>query len=190
MVLILYLYFLLKGGKMSLQIWLPLNGNTKNQGLSNITVSSTTGTQENGKIGKCYKGVNLNLTNLGNLKVYPMTISFWVKTDSSGTWQQIIMFDNTSLSQIHGIYIADSARLKYEYNPSLNANNIISTEWHHYCFIINSGNNKVYYDGVLINNSTETVTNETIGRLRIAPDTNIYLICYKLNCFSLLFCVT
>lgn len=45
---------------MSLQIWLPLNGNLNNQGLKNITFSlsgSSTGLAVNnsGKIGKCYE---------------------------------------------------------------------------------------------------------------------------------------
>ena len=43
---------------MSLQIWLPLNGNLNNQGLSNLQfqlVNSTNTTiNDNGKIGKCY----------------------------------------------------------------------------------------------------------------------------------------
>ena len=39
---------------MSLQVWLPLNGNLHNQGLSSIDVSGTTGItyDNNGKIGK------------------------------------------------------------------------------------------------------------------------------------------
>jgi len=40
---------------MALQVWLPLNGNIKNQGLSNITVTNNGATvNDNGKIGKCY----------------------------------------------------------------------------------------------------------------------------------------
>ena len=40
---------------MSLQVWLPLNGNLNNQGLSDITVTNRGATANNsGKIGSCY----------------------------------------------------------------------------------------------------------------------------------------
>ena len=41
---------------MALLVWLPLNGNLNNQGLSNVAVSNSGATvNDNGKIGKCYE---------------------------------------------------------------------------------------------------------------------------------------
>ena len=163
---------------MSLQVWLPLNKNLKNQGLSNVTVTNNGATFNSaGKLGGCYAPNGLTLTNLGNLKVYPMTIAFWCKTTNTGTpsWEQIILIDNTSNSQIHGIYVADAARLKYEYNPSINAYNVNPKEWHHYTFIVDNANSKVYVDGVLNSSSTEAITADIIGRIRIGTTTTIRL---------------
>ena len=53
---------------MSLQVWLPLNGNLNNQGLSDLTFSfvnsSNTTIDNNGKIGQCY---NNNSNTAGGL---------------------------------------------------------------------------------------------------------------------------
>ena len=38
---------------MALRVWLPLNGNINNQGLSTLTPSGTPTFLNNGKIGKC-----------------------------------------------------------------------------------------------------------------------------------------
>ena len=41
---------------MSLQVWLPLNGNLNNQGVSNVTVTNSNATVDaSGKIGSCYR---------------------------------------------------------------------------------------------------------------------------------------
>ncbi len=40
---------------MSLQVWLPLNGDLHNQGLANVAVTNNGATiDSSGKIGKCY----------------------------------------------------------------------------------------------------------------------------------------
>ena len=49
---------------MALQVWLPLRGDLKNQGLSDLTFSITSSTEttvdNNGKLGKCYSQSSLN----------------------------------------------------------------------------------------------------------------------------------
>lgn len=163
---------------MSLQVWLPMTKDLRQQGLSDVTVTNNGATFNSaGKLGGCYAPKGLTLTNLGNLKVYPMTIAFWCKTTNTGTpsWESIVLIDDTSNSQIHGVYVADAARLKYEYNPSVNANSVNPKEWHHYTFIINNGNSKVYVDGILNSSSSEVVTADIIGRLRIGVAGTIQL---------------
>lgn len=73
---------------MALQVWLPLNGNIKNQGLSDLSfsvVSSNTSGSTSGKIGSCYYnsshtegGLTSNKTiNLGSQQ----SMFCWVKFD-------------------------------------------------------------------------------------------------------------
>lgn len=162
---------------MSLRIWLPLDGDLRNQGISEITIApgANAAIQNNGKIGKCYCPATIDLTDLNNLSFDNSSFCFWAKTSATSSWQLIIGIDNSSLSQIHGIYVADSSRYKLEYNPSLNVYGAEISQWHHYAFIIKNGSSQVYYDGILKATSTEAVTNDIIGRLRLGVGTAISL---------------
>ena len=70
---------------MSLQVWLPLNGNLNNQGLYNTELTSKSITFVDGKIGKaasflssCIGIKNTPIT--GNITDF--TIAFWLKTST------------------------------------------------------------------------------------------------------------
>ena len=162
---------------MALQVWLPLNGDLRNLGCSNITITPNAGAaiQTDGKIGKCYCPATINLTDFNNLSFDNSSFCFWAKTSSTTSWQLIMGIDNTSLSSIHGIYVADASRYKLEYNPSLNIYDAAISQWHHYAFVIKNGNSQAYYDGILKTTSTEAVTNDTIGRIRLGVGTAISL---------------
>ena len=161
---------------MSLQVWLPLNGNLNNNGVGNPTITNNGAVvNSSGKLGKCYQFANsIYITNLSNLTTADLTICFWCKTTSTASWQLIVGIDNSSLSQIHGIYVADSGRLKFEYNPSINIYTNPTT-WHHVAFVIKSGKSIGYLDGSKISESTESVTTSVIGRLRLGMNTAIYM---------------
>ncbi len=161
---------------MALKVWLPLNGSLENKGISNVTVTNNGATiNNNGKIGKCYSPATCTITNIGDIVNDNITYSFWAKTSSTSSWQLVIGIDNESLNQIHGIYVADSARFKYEYNPSLNIYGAEIGQWHHYCFIIRHKKSECYYDGVLSSTSDENVTSEKIGRIRLGVGSAISL---------------
>ena len=49
---------------MALRVWLPLNGNLNNQGLSNQGIITTTPAYTNGKIGQCLTTGGLKFTAL------------------------------------------------------------------------------------------------------------------------------
>lgn len=76
---------------MSLQVWLPLNGNLNNQGLSEVTVTNNGATVDsNGKMGSCYsigsgKYVSFSSYPWMTMKPqYNFSCFFWVKGTTSG----------------------------------------------------------------------------------------------------------
>lgn len=80
---------------MSLQVWLPLNGNLVNQGLADITVTNNGATVDsNGKIGKCYGFAKNAYIDIPPSSMTSFTtaasVSFWIKINSWNTnWDTI-----------------------------------------------------------------------------------------------------
>ena len=78
---------------MALRVWLPLNGNLNNQGLSNITPVNHDCTIGEGKIGNCYVfNGSTSYIDMGDsfsdiIKGYgqPFSIAFWLKSLEDGT---------------------------------------------------------------------------------------------------------
>lgn len=145
---------------MALQIWLPLNGDLTNQGLSNVTVTNNGATVDNnGKIGKCYRfdgDVYLNLSKgMDTTKDY--SICYWVKE-----------FENNTLGQFRVVYQCGGL-IVGQYGTYLNIYNgsgsgldvtaaIDTTTWHHACFTFQSSENLVtiYIDGKYATSKTVT----------------------------------
>ena len=69
---------------MALRVWLPLNGNINNYGISDVTVTNNGATiDNNGKIGKCYSfnGSSAKISTPINLTP-EMSFCVWVKFNS------------------------------------------------------------------------------------------------------------
>ena len=89
---------------MALQVWLPLNGNLNNQGLSNVAVTNNGATvNDAGKIGKCYSFdgsddfISLTDTTLNSIfkgGANPFSITLWVY---HGDTTRAILFGDFSL---------------------------------------------------------------------------------------------
>ena len=92
---------------MSLQVWLPLNGNLNNQGLSEVTVTNNGATVDNnGKIGSCYSfnGSN-NRVSISDPLPFTgdLTMMAWLKpTNVSSTTTQYALSYNTDMGGTSG----------------------------------------------------------------------------------------
>ena len=148
---------------MSLQVWLPLNGNLDNQGLDGSlgftnTASATVATD--GKIGSCYsfsstsgsglllsKGKSTSEFMDAYINHHSWSMCAWVRTTSN---------DNVMFGLTYGLRLwCGSTNYVNLYNNtrSVSASNDISTidgKWHHICATYSTLDNaiNVYVDGI------------------------------------------
>ena len=101
---------------MSLQVWLPLNGDLHNQGLldkpSAVVLQSGNSFTANGKIGQCLSSTNTNVAyfqDTSNNKLISLfnsgqiyTMAFWYKLTGNGTSGSIIQIGTTTPSSGSG----------------------------------------------------------------------------------------
>ena len=170
---------------MSLQVWLPLNGNIENKGLNGGIVTSTVGTVSytaNGKIGKAFisggtsqvtNGISLN-TNFLDVFNDKVSVAAWVKPLgnhihyngtilSSGDWNKKrwafgVSQDNSKVDTICGAYNT------YVDCP------VPVNEWTHLVSVYDNGTSKVYKNGEYVGERTgmaafdSDATNTCVGR--------------------------
>lgn len=145
---------------VSLQVWMPLNGNLDNQGLSDIMVFNSGATVNNsGKIGKCYyfdgtdDRIYANNISIDNKE---MSACVWVNfttlapnnypyifalgSNTSGTGIQLGLAYWKSDSKIH--LVGNGYEGATNYTPPTNT-------WVHLCITIKGSESRLYVNGVL-----------------------------------------
>ena len=144
---------------MSLQVWLPLNGNLNNQGLSNVTVVNNGATvNDNGKVGKCYSfdGTDDYIdTGWGNgHSARNISVALWVKP----TYIMNRLFIGAKNGSSQRFYITiKGSKYGVGYGNKTDAN--ISSDsvctlntWTHLVMTVdNNGEMVLYQDGQLTN---------------------------------------
>lgn len=151
---------------MSLQVWLPLNGNLDNLGLDPVAMTTNTGATvvNQGKIGKCYSfdATDDWIQGVFDKSKYsgkPMSLACWFKCDKTDAGGVIIdLAADLCLS-----YSYSSSGIKFNAwrcytNSSGNragSSSNISTNfnadvWHHAVATFEGGFEKVYVDGALV----------------------------------------
>ncbi len=145
---------------MSLQVWLPLTKDLKQQGLSNVTVTNNGATFNSaGKLGGCYLFDGSNDYMVGtynataeisfaawiNMPVLPGGKHIFDARTSAGSGYQPMYLTNTSIQV--GCSGSGSGY------PSFNYAWVANT-WYHICVTHNTTEVKCYVNGVLIGSST------------------------------------
>lgn len=177
---------------MSLQVWMPLNGNLDNQGLSEINFSSNySPSYADGKIGKCMNGgTTISFSPSSTITTAGVSISMWVKSkevsSSSTVWWKIATIRYTNNTS-HNIYTADSenGRYKLEYSPSLNI--YCNTQiWHHIVFTLEGSVLSGYLDGIKIGSSNEANDTRTVKSIDVGGNSNVWICDFRVydTCIS------
>ena len=151
---------------MALLVWLPLNGNLNNQGLSNITISGTPAYDNNGKIGKCVK-FNKTLTNCltsnpnEDLKlVDELSYCLWIKNqrlseDTGSQW--VFTVGRCDMSTYgYGVQLnsAGSSSINLKFGSVGYSVPTTSETWTHICLTKKGNQICTYKDGLLYSTNT------------------------------------
>ena len=139
---------------MALQVWLPLNGNLDNQGLSNITITNNGGnpTFTDGKIGK-----GLSCPGNFNWKISTITleseasITWWSKTTANGKMPWVLECTTSNYlnfyeASIYTLNIGDGNNNPFQ-NNGTNINVLHDGLWHHFAVIWKDSKVLLYIDG-------------------------------------------
>ncbi len=166
---------------MGLLVWLPLNGNMKNQGLSNVTITNNPSapTFADGKTGK-----GLSCSGSVNWRISPITLSseasicWWSKTTTNGKMAWVLESTASPLlcnyeSGIYTLNTGDGTRNPYVTSSNANISVLHDGKWHHFAMTFGSSVAKLYIDGVF-RGTAKTFRNPscTNSRIKIAGDYN------------------
>lgn len=175
---------------MALQVWLPLNGNLDNQGLSSVTVTNNGATVDNsGKIGKCYgfdgssSYIALASTPLFNCfkgGANPFSIAFWVYNGEASGARGVLFGDHATTGgvsvniELNGNAYNNSIRFYWGANPDWAASNSILTPniWSHVAITYNGSAINIYINGILkdTRSGALNLSGKTSGEFRIGRD--------------------
>ena len=182
---------------MSLQVWLPLNGNLNNQGLSKVTVTNSGATVDsNGKIGSCYSfdtGKYLTVTKPAAL-TKEISYSCWVKISSwnSATYDCIMTIDTgTAWKDCRATLCRNGGSTNLTWNIAngsssslVNSSTSLSLNtWYHIACTYDGTKLRIYVNGVEDNSvDTSLIPNYDSAKLYIGSSHgNIYYLNGFLN---------
>ena len=168
---------------MALQIWLPLNGNLDNKGLSNLTITPNGGTAvyDDGKIGKglsCNGSTNFRIPGL-TLGKYA-SICHWGKTSTNSKMPWVLNCASSSILNLYasGVYylnIGDGSNNPFKDDSGNNISVLLDNKWHHFAVTFDNQYAKLYIDGVYRGTSVtyrSPETNSSHNMIKLAGDFN------------------
>lgn len=162
---------------MSLQVWLPLNGDLRNQGINNINVNNyNTVLSDSGKLGYCYNfnGTNsyISLDSVFQNKNQILSISFWIKFNSfpaSSSYYCLFCSRTSTASTGIAAWLSSSKQILVDIGArwTTNALSINTNEWYHFIIISSTIGRELYINGTKIASSTIHTAPTTVNSNKI-----------------------
>ena len=142
---------------MSLQVWLPLTKDTRNQGLSNVTVTNNGATFNSaGKLGGCYpcQFTIPNSSIINNLITYldsggDFSVAFWFKYTTANTGEFIQCGDSSATgSRLHFAVNNNVLRFGFRSND-YDGPTLVTNTWYHVVCSYSNSKKYIYLNGNL-----------------------------------------
>lgn len=144
---------------MALQVWLPLNGNIYNQGLSGTTITLQNGTamyDNSGKIGKCFYNCSTgsNLTIPCDFLANELSIAFWIMPNSPTAWMDLFSIgayanrmevNNSTDNNMYYLFSDDNGLV----SSGTQVFSLPNKKWNHIVYSVDGTNVKIYLNGEL-----------------------------------------
>lgn len=146
---------------MSLIHWWPLNGDTKDYGIGNITLTNSGATVDNsGKIGKCYSfnGNNSSLQYINGPIVNGIfSVAMWVKSNSASATQCLFCNRGSVTGAGPAIFIIEGKYLRFDtFDSSFSYPYPTDLNWHHITCVYSGSQRIIYIDGEYKNKKNTT----------------------------------
>ena len=150
---------------MSLQIWLPLNGNLDNQGLNAVNFTNHGVTfNDSGKIGKCgdFNGSSYISASEKLIKSDKVSVCFWIYPNNVTENKGIVNGRNGSNKSFAIYMIGENIRVDTGNNWST-GEALGASIWTHVCFTSDGQTQRLYINGVETKSRNATFTYSTIA---------------------------
>lgn len=164
---------------MALQVWLPLNGKIRNQGLKKLSVTNNGATvNDNGKIGKCYyfngNAQYMQLSeSLGDIYSGDFTWALWLKPTDDTRGVLISEYSSNGSSNVAlELQTNRRVRIYWDGNPDyILTYAAAKNEWTHLAVVKTNNLLKIYANGALVDTKSGTLQNKTsTSKIRIGDD--------------------
>lgn len=143
---------------MSLRVWLPLNGDTNNYGLDDLTVTNNGATvNQYGKIGKCYyfNGSSQYLKIQKNQSFFSNEFSFcvWIYTTRNNSVYQGIGCCRKLTGAVFTLFLSPEGKMRIDLGTNSDEQWVSNyyypvNTWFHVCVVFKNNKAKYYINGI------------------------------------------